>query len=58
MPISFLDAILGGKLKVITLEGIDEVGIVPGTQNGDWMVLRGRGCYLGINSNARGDFFI
>ncbi|CAG8550654.1 5518_t:CDS:1 [Paraglomus occultum] len=35
LPISFLDAILGGKLKVITLEGIDKAEIAPGTQNGD-----------------------
>jgi len=58
LPISFLDAILGGNLKVITLEGIEEIKITPGTQNGDQLILRGRGCYLGINSNARGDFFI
>jgi len=58
LPISFLDAILGGKLKVITLEGVDKIEVVSGTQNGDWLVLRGRGCYLGINNNMRGDFFI
>jgi molecular chaperone DnaJ len=58
LPISFLDAILGGKVKVITLEGIDKIEVAPGTQNGDSLVLRKRGCYLGINSNIRGDFFI
>jgi len=58
LPISFLDAILGGNLKVITLEGIEKIEVVSGTQNGDRLILHGRGCYLGINSNVRGDFFI
>ncbi|CAI2162230.1 17152_t:CDS:2 [Funneliformis geosporum] len=49
LPISFLDAILGGNLKVITLEGIEKIEIIPGTQNGDRLILCGRGCYLGIN---------
>ncbi|CAG8476794.1 884_t:CDS:2 [Ambispora leptoticha] len=37
------DAILGGNLKVITLEGVDKVEIAPGVQNGDRLTLRGRG---------------
>jgi len=45
-------------LKVITLEEVEKIEITPGTQNGDRLILRGRGCYLGINSKVRGDFFI
>ncbi|CAG8507176.1 7579_t:CDS:2 [Ambispora gerdemannii] len=57
LPISFLDAILGNQVEVITLEGIEKVFVPPGTQNGDYLSLRGRGCYLGINKTTRGDFY-
>ena len=58
LPISFLDAILGGPVEVITLEGIEQIKIPAGSQNGDYLNLRGRGCYLGINKSTRGNFFI
>ncbi|CAI2167682.1 18445_t:CDS:2 [Funneliformis geosporum] len=61
LPISFLDAILGGKVKVITLEEdekIKEIEIPPGSQNGDLLVLKGYGCFLGINKTARGNLYI
>jgi molecular chaperone DnaJ len=67
LPVSFLDAILGGTVKVITLEtriengvvkGLEEVKIPAGSQHGDYLILRGQGCYVGINKAARGDFCI
>ena len=58
LPISFLDAILGNSVEVITLEGIERVSVSPGTQNGDHLFLRNRGCYLGINKSDRGDLYI
>lgn len=58
LPISFLDAILGSMVEVITLEGIEKISVPAGTQNGDHLILRGRGCYLGINKSTRGDFYI
>lgn len=67
LPISFLDAILGGTVKVITLETRVEKGVVEdlkevkvpaGSQHGDYLILRGQGCYVGINKVTRGDFYI
>ncbi|CAI2173979.1 253_t:CDS:2 [Funneliformis geosporum] len=67
LPISFLDAILGGMVKVITLEtrvekgvieNLKEIKVPAGSQHGDYLVLRGQGCYIGINKVSRGDFYI
>jgi len=58
LPISFLDAILGGSVEVITLEGVEKLQIAPGTQNNDYLSLPGRGCYLGINKNTRGTLYV
>jgi len=58
LPISFLDAILGNSVEVISLEGIKKISIPAGTQNGDHLILRNYGCYLGVNKNSRGDFYI
>lgn len=49
---------LGASVNVITLEGIEKITIPSGAQNGDHLVLRGRGCYLGINKSARGDLYV
>jgi len=53
-----LDAILGSTVEVIVLEGVEKISVPAGTQNGDHLTLRGRGCYLGINKTARGNFYI
>jgi molecular chaperone DnaJ len=59
LPISFLDAILGNYVEVITLEEHPEKIRVPaGTQNDDYYVLKNRGCYLGIGRASRGDFYV
>lgn len=58
LPISFLDAILGNSVEVITLEGLEKIVVPAGTQGGDSLVLRNRGCYLGINKTSRGDMYI
>nr|CAG8433654.1 12616_t:CDS:2 [Entrophospora candida] len=61
LPISFLDAILGNKVKVITLEtriengevkGLKEIDIPAGSQHGDCLTLPGKGCYSEINGAA------
>ncbi|CAJ0895076.1 15149_t:CDS:2, partial [Entrophospora sp. SA101] len=58
LPISFLEAILGSAVEVITLEGVEKISLPTGSQHGDYLTLRGRGCYLGINKSTRGDFYI
>jgi len=58
LPISFLDAILGGIVKLITLEGIENIKIPVGSQNDDFLILEEKGCYYDVNSLKRGDFYI
>jgi molecular chaperone DnaJ len=58
LPVSFLDAILGNTVEVITLEKVENIQVPPGTQNGDYSVLKNRGCYLGINKAARGNLYV
>ena len=58
LPISFLDAILGNYVEVITLEGLEKIQVPIGTQNNDYYLIKNRGCYLGIDSSFRGDFHV
>jgi len=43
VPISYTQAVLGGKVKVPTLAGMEDVDIPEGTQNGDVIVMKKRG---------------
>jgi molecular chaperone DnaJ len=54
VPISFIQASLGDKLKVPTLTGKKTIEIKKGTQPGDFMRLRGEGIPSLRNGN-RGD---
>ena len=54
IPISFIQAALGDKLKVPTLNGKKTIEIKKGTQPGDFMRLRGEGIPSLRNGN-RGD---
>jgi len=54
LPISFIQAALGDKLKVPTLNGKKTIEIKKGTQPGDFMRLRGEGIPSLRNGN-RGD---
>ncbi|CFW93182.1 Chaperone protein DnaJ [endosymbiont DhMRE of Dentiscutata heterogama] len=67
LPISFLDAILGGTVEVITLEtyqlggvlkDLAKITVPAGSQHGDYVVLPGQGCYVGMNNPKRGDFYV
>ena len=58
LKISFLDAILGNKVELLTLEGKEDIQITPGSQNDDRIVLRGKGCYLGVNRETRGNLVV
>src|SRR5439155_12936707 len=40
LPVSFLDAILGNRVEVITIEGVEKISLPAGSQNGDYLVLR------------------
>lgn len=56
-PISITQAILGSKVDVLTLGGILEVKIPPGTQPDAKLVLRGKGV-KDVNSIHKGDQYI
>lgn len=43
LPISFKIAVLGGKVKVPTLDDVTELNIPEGTQSGKTFVIRGKG---------------
>ncbi|GJJ09460.1 hypothetical protein Clacol_003683 [Clathrus columnatus] len=50
-------AVLGGKVRVPTLDGEVEVRVPPGTQQGGECVLRGRGVPY-VNGGGKGDLFV
>jgi molecular chaperone DnaJ len=55
--VPFYTAILGGKVRVPTLEGDVDVKVPPGTQPGEEMVLRNRGVQK-LFKQQRGDLFV
>ena len=57
MPLTFVEAALGAKVKVPTLEGSSEFSIPEGTQSGTVFSLRGKGI-KNINSEKRGDLYV
>ncbi len=54
LSISILQATLGARISVPTLDGEEELAIPPGTQPGDTFTLKGKGVPF-IRSNRRGD---
>ncbi len=58
LPISFLDAIVGNTVKVVTIEGVEELKVPRGSQFGDCVVLRNKGFYTGVSRENRGDFYV
>ncbi len=56
IPVSFLDLMLGGKIKVPTLEGEVEHKLPEGTQTHTRFTLAGKGI-AGINSRGKGNLY-
>ncbi len=54
LPITFVQAALGGEVDVPTLEGTAKLQIPPGTQNGQVLRLKGRGM-PSLHGRGRGD---
>ncbi|CAM4014787.1 molecular chaperone DnaJ [Palleronia rufa] len=58
VPVSMIDAALGGDIEVPTIDGgRSRVKIPPGSQSGKQMRLRGKGMPV-LRSNAAGDMYI
>ncbi len=57
VPISFALAALGGRVRVRTLDGGEEMEIPPGTQTGTTLKLSGKGV-PSVGGGARGDQYV
>lgn len=57
VPITFVEAALGAKVMIPTLEGKGELTIPEGTQNGTVFVVRSKGIQS-INGKGRGDLYV
>lgn len=58
VPVTFVEAALGAKIEVPTIDGKAVVRIPPGTQNGQVLRLRGMGAPSLVQPGMRGDQFI
>jgi molecular chaperone DnaJ len=58
LPITFVEAALGAKVEVPTIDGPAIVRIPPGTQNGQVFRLRDKGAPSLIRPGMRGDQFV
>lgn len=57
LPISFVQAAMGAKIDIPTLEGTAELSLSPGTQSGEILKLRGKGIKR-LNGNGNGDLVV
>ena len=58
IPVTFVEATLGSKIEVPTVDGKAVVRIPPGTQNGQVLRLRGLGAPSLVHPGMRGDQFL
>jgi len=58
VPVDFFSAVLGGKLRVNTLEGVVNVTIPKGTQPGRIFRLRGKGMPVPKQTGSKGDLLL
>jgi molecular chaperone DnaJ len=57
LPVSFVDALLGKSLNVLTLSGKVKIQLPPGTPSGKTLRLKGKG-FPDINGNESGDMLV
>lgn len=57
VPVSYTQLVLGGEITVPTLEGVNTIKIVKGTQNGTKLRIKGQGM-PDINSGLVGDLIV
>jgi molecular chaperone DnaJ len=58
LPVSFINMIIGDIIKVITVEGLEEIKIPQCSQFGDHVIIRNKGLYTKVNGQTRGDFYV
>ena len=57
VPLSLVEAVLGGRIKVRGLDGTMDLAIPPGTQSGQMFRLRGKGVRR-LAGDGRGDLYV
>jgi molecular chaperone DnaJ len=57
IPVTFVEAALGGEIEVPTLEGSEKYNMPEGTQTGAVFTLKNRGVQHHKNAKQRGDLF-
>lgn len=57
VEVSIPEAVLGGKVRVPTVDGMVNMTIPPGTQNGQKLRLKGRGAPR-LRGSGRGDHYV
>lgn len=57
IPITFVDAALGAKIVIPTLDGKGELTIPEGTQSGSVFVIKSKGIQS-VNGRGKGDLFV
>lgn len=57
VPVTMAEAALGAKVRVPTLCGVAELDVVPGTQSGTRLRMRGMGL-PGLQGRAKGDQYV
>ena len=58
VPISFVDAALGGTIRIKTVDGEVEYDVKPGTQTDTRVRLKGKGVPVMRNKQIRGDHYV
>jgi len=58
MPISFVDAALGGEIRIKTVDGEVAFDVKPGTQTDTKVRLKGKGVPSLRNKSVRGDHYV
>ena len=57
LTVSVVEAVLGARVSVLTLEGAGEIVVPPGTQSGQVLRLRGRGLPR-LSGEGQGDLYV
>lgn len=57
VPVTVLEALEGGQVRVPTVEGSVNVKVPPGSQNGQVLRLKGKGA-VNMKTKKRGDFMV
>jgi len=57
LPISYVEAILGTRLKIDLFDEEVELNVSPGTQPGETLVVRGKGA-PSLNGGKKGDLIV